>query len=225
MHAWCIFTFWVLLRGRDLCRARSCRTQAFGSLLYLEDVVWNIHSSGVSFKLGPTWKKPCVSNIVPCQEQQKLQSPCSTSHLFLTCSRTALLKPPHWLFSSVARAICLWRKDQLCHLNNPSPSAAPAPGAVCGMAALWCQACRHCLSLSVTLVFPGSQAGWGMTNLLFSFSGLSLSGIKPLPSAMRIKIYWAFRPAVPGETADCCCCCWELVPKMWSLQACPYHKE
>lgn len=49
---------------------------------------------------------------------------------------------------------------------------------------------------------------------MLGFSAFCLSGIKPPPSAVRIKIYWAFRPAVLGETADCCCAAVrELVPK------------
>lgn len=58
------------------------------------------------------------------KDTEPLLSLAFVSHM---CSRTAFLKPPHWLFSSVVRAICLRRKDQLCHLNNPPPSAAPAP--------------------------------------------------------------------------------------------------
>lgn len=95
---------------------------------------------------------------------EPLLSLAFVSHM---CSRTALLKPPHWLFSSVARAVCLRRKAQLCHLNNPPPSAAPAPGAVWS-GTRWRRACRHCLGPSGTPAFPGSQAGWAMTNLHFS---------------------------------------------------------
>lgn len=138
---------------------------------------------------------------------EPLLSLAFVSHM---CSRTALPKPPPWLFSSVAKAVCLWRKAQLCHLDIPAPSAAAAPGAVCGVAV---PADTASLSLS-PLCFQGARLGqvWPTCILVLGFSGFSLSGIKPLPSAMRIKIYWAFRPTVPGETADCCCC-WELVPK------------
>jgi len=50
--------------------------------------------------------------------------------------------------------------------------------------------------------------------LVLGFNGLNLLGIRPLPSAIRLarlKIHWAFGPAVLGETASCCCC--ELAPK------------
>ena len=50
--------------------------------------------------------------------------------------------------------------------------------------------------------------------LVLGFNGLSLLGIRPLPLAIglaRVKIHWAFRPAILGEAANCCCC--ELAPK------------
>lgn len=51
--------------------------------------------------------------MLPCQEQQKIQSHCSALHVSHVCYRTALLNPPPWLFSSAAGAECLLRKDQL----------------------------------------------------------------------------------------------------------------
>lgn len=67
------------------------------------------------------------------KDTEPLLSLAFVSHM---CSGTALLKPPHWLFSSVARAVWLRRKDQLCHLNSPAPSAttAPIPVVVCEVA-------------------------------------------------------------------------------------------
>lgn len=156
-----VFTFWGLLCGRDLHDARDCRTQTSGCLRCLEDVVWNTYQV-FHFKLGLLEKRSCISNVLLCQEQQKIQSHCSALRVSHMCYRTALLKPPPWLFSSVAGAVCLLRKDQLCCLNNSTPSAAAIAIAVCEAATQWRQACRHFISLSVTAcVFPRTGARWG----------------------------------------------------------------
>ncbi|OPJ70388.1 hypothetical protein AV530_019541 [Patagioenas fasciata monilis] len=50
----------------------------------------------------------------------------------------------------ISGAVCLQRKDQLCHLNNPPPSAAPAPVAEAGT----CLVKQHSASESFTSAIP-----------------------------------------------------------------------
>lgn len=148
--------------------------------------------------------------MLPCQEQQKTQSHCSALHLFLTCV-------PGLLSSNLLTG-CFHL------LLEPYVSEGRTSSAIWTIllhlllllrcwSRVWSGTSVASVCLSLLVCFQLPVLGEVITNMHFGAGLQWFKFVRNKSTAIgnRIKIHWAFRPAVLGETGNCCVC--ELAPR------------